>query len=177
MARSGGLGIGGFLALMFVACAALLFLGSAPAAPGGPTAAETSKFWAWVDAQVAQAEVAANNRALLESSTHAVERHGVEAIAVAESFAPSGYCNSGNPSAVLREHGLGRWILCAFLPDGGVDMHVMEKNGDTVTDIPSKDIRNPQNYLRNQVVKRGYTLEDAFGDIPRWFNELFAPLR
>ena len=181
MERSGGLGIGGFLALMFVACAFLLFLGAAPAAPGGPTAAETSAFWRWVEAEVAKADVAANNRALLDSNYHAVveNKRGKAAIDTAASFGLDGFCDLG-PSARMTEPSSGRIILCAFLGMSQWQIHVAEKDGETVTDITPDSMRNPQRYISNSVEKRGYTLEKIFDDVgnmPRWFYELFSPLR
>ena len=176
MARSGGLNPIAALLMLAVVCAVLLMLGAAPAAPGVPTAAEVSPFWRWVEGEVAKAGAADSSRSLLETNAHAVEGHGAKAASVAGSFSADGICSAGTGSVKLREPASGRFILCGFLDAMGslMRMHVMEEDGTTVTDIPEEHIPKPERYLTNAATKRGYTLEQAWGDIPEWVNRLFT---
>ena len=175
MARSSGLNPLAALFMLACVCALMLLCMGAPAAsPAAAVSGERYSSGVEVIADVFS-QLAAYNRAAMQTNAHAVEGHGEKAATVAQSFTADGICSDGVGSARLKEPASGRFILCAFLDAAGslMRMHVMEEDGTTVTDIPEEHIPKPERYLTNAATKRGYTLEQAFGDIPEWVNRLF----
>jgi hypothetical protein len=109
---------------------------------------------------------------------HAEIRHGAAAVqAVRENFLTDGRCKSG-PSAVLKSDLVGSWMFICFRDSSKVDVWITtddlsSESAREITAIPAKHIRNPKNYLLNNVLKRHYSLVRTYGDLPDWFLTIF----
>lgn len=112
--------------------------------------------------------------ALFVPSIHAPTQHGEAQVAEIRSmFDNTGNCRYGD-GAQMYSPKLDTWMFLCFHSEKRVSIwvltkHISDQKAREITAIPANQMRNPLNYVRNVIAKRGYILKAWNGQLPDWF--------